>query len=47
LSDIGEPTKFKDITNEIRPSVVALFDPKGESDYRSLSQQLADYASVK
>jgi hypothetical protein len=47
LSDIGEPTKFKSIADEIRPAVVALFDPRGENDYRDLSQQLADYAAVK
>jgi hypothetical protein len=47
LSDIGEPTKFKDISDEIRPFVNKLFNEDGKYDYRNLSQQLADYAEVK
>lgn len=47
LSDIGEPTKFKDISDEIRPFVNKLFNEDGKYDYRNLSQQLADHAAVK
>lgn len=48
LSNVGEPTKFKDISDEIRPFVNKLFNEDGKYDYRSVSQQLADYeASVK
>ena len=47
LSDIGEPTKFKDISDEIRPFVDKLFNEDGKYDYRNLSQQLADYEAVK
>lgn len=47
LSDIGEPTKFKDISDEIRPFVNKLFNEDGKYDYRNLSQQLAEYAADK
>jgi hypothetical protein len=47
LSDIGEPTKFKDISDEIRPFVDKLFNEDGKYDYRSLSQQLADLTAAK
>lgn len=46
LSDIGEPTKFKSIADEIRPFVDRLFNKDGKSDYRNLSQQLADYEAA-
>jgi hypothetical protein len=47
LSDIGEPTKFKDISDEIRPFVDKLFNEDGKYDYRDLSQQLADLTAAK
>ena len=47
LSDIGEPTKFKDISDEIRPFVNKLFNEDGKYDYRNLSQQLADLTAAK
>ena len=43
----SEPTKFKDISDEIRPFVDKLFNEDGKYDYRDLSQQLADLTAAK
>ena len=37
LSDIGEPTKFKDISDEIRPFVNKLIEVFGEEEYDELT----------
>lgn len=42
----GKP-KFTDISDEIRPFVNKLFNEDGKSDYRNLSQQLADITAAK